>query len=88
MQAAGPREPVPVGGLVLGEVVVFGVERVDAFTVDDFIVDAAVVVDNVDALNVEALTVDDLTVDAVDTRPQATCNTRDAKKLMKCGCAP
>lgn len=66
MQAAGPREPVPVGGLLLGEVAVFTVESVDAvaetaFTVEDFTVDAAVIVDNVDALSVE-----DLTVDAVE----------------------
>lgn len=66
VQAAGPREPVPVGGLLLGEVAVFTVESVDAvaetaFTVEDFTVDAAVIVDNVDALSVE-----DLTVDAVE----------------------
>lgn len=62
-----------------------------AFTVEDFTVDAAVLVDNVDALSVEDLTVEDLIVDAgdaVDTCPRAICNTRDAMKLRKCGCAP
>lgn len=66
----GPREPVPVGGLLLGEVAVFTVESVDAvaetaFTVEDLTVDAVEWL-TVEDLIVDGLTVEDLIMDAVD----------------------